>query len=158
MTARTGMAAALIALIALAGSAFAQDDMEARRKAAEAYVNSPAQQEVMKGVASPDVLAAQMRATAPGMSDEEVARASAIAAEELTPMLEEMRSATIEAVAETFTLQEIEAITAFYSTPEGMALATKTGPLMQSVFQRVGPQMQAAQQRIMQRLQQETGQ
>ena len=142
----------LLAALLLATPALAQDDMEAKLEAARAYVQSPAQQVIIEGIASPETVAAQLTASFPEMTPEQVELASRISAEELEPMLQQMEEAMIESVAEVFTLEEIEAITAFYETPEGLALATKTGSLMQASFSRIGPQMQAAQQRIAQRL------
>ena len=142
-----------IALCLLAVPALAQDADSAKLEAARAYVATDAQQTVIRQVASPEVIAAQLSAQFPQFTPEQVSQLSVIASEELGPMMKEMEEVMVQAVAETFTLKEIEAITAFYSTPEGLALANKTGPLMQAVFSQVGPQMQAAQQRIAQRTQ-----
>ena len=143
-----------IALCLAALPAAAQDSAEAKLEAARAYVATEAQQTVIRQVASPDVIASQLSAQFPQFTPEQVADLSKIASEELGPMMKEMENVMVESVAETFTLGEIEAITAFYESPEGLALARKTGPLMQSVFARIGPQMQAAQARIAQRTQQ----
>ena len=142
-----------LALCLVAVPAVAQDDMAAKMEAARAYVATEAQQTVIRQVASPEVIAAQLSAQFPNFTQDQVSQLSQIASEELGPMMKEMEQVMVESVAETFSLDEIEAITAFYETPEGLALANKTGPLMQAVFAKVGPQMQAAQQRIAQRTQ-----
>ena len=146
---RTLILAVLIGLNA--SVSFAQDEMEAKRQAAEAYVSSEAQQSIIAQVGSPEVIAAQMEAQFPQIPAEARTQLAEIASEEMAPMMDEMERVMIDAVAETFSLEEIEAITAFYETPAGLAMAQKTAPLMQSVFARIGPQMQAAQQRIAER-------
>lgn len=66
----------------------------------------------------------------------------------LRPKLE---AAMIRSAAETFSLDEIRALSAFYATPEGRAILLKMRPFIDGAMARVAPDLQAAQGVILQR-------
>lgn len=145
------LAAALLAA-ALALPALAQDDPEARRAAAQRYMQSEAQQRMIEQTLSPDALVAQIGAMTPGLDDAAIRQIAAVASEELAPLLPKLEAAMVDAAVETFTVAEIEALDAFYRTPEGIAIAAKMQPFMQRALGALGPDLQQAQMRIMQRV------
>lgn len=131
----------------------AQDD--ALRAAVERYINNPVQQRMMDDMFSPDAMVAQMRAVMPQITEEELQSVAAIAAEELAILRPDLETAMIEAAIAHFTLEEVEALDAFYSTPEGASVMVKMQPFMATAMGLVGPQMMAAQMRIGQRAMEE---
>jgi len=58
----------------------------------------------------------------------------------------------VAAAVDTFSLEEILALEAFYNTPEGASVMSKMQPFMANTFEMIGPQMQEAQMRIGQRV------
>lgn len=143
-------AAALALLSAM--PLYAQDD--ALRAAAERYVNNPVQQEMLDDLLSADVIVSQVRAMVPGVTEEQLLIVGEIGAEEMAVIRPELEAATIEAAIATFTLEEIEALEAFYATPLGASVLSKMQPFMESSMALAGPAMQAAQGRISARLMQ----
>lgn len=143
------IAALILALPAL--SASAQDSQEDLRAAAESYIESPAQQQVIDRLLSADNIVAQARASRPDLPDAVLEQLGTIASEELGAIRGDLENAMIEAAMETFTLAEIQALDAFYRTEEGSSVLLKTQDFMQSAMVRVGPRLQQAQQAIGQR-------
>ncbi|OSP56602.1 DUF2059 domain-containing protein [Pseudoruegeria sp. SK021] len=134
------------------GVAFAQgEDMAALRAAAESYISSPGQQAMIDRLLSPETVVEQVRSSSPDLPPELVVEIGTIASEELVTVREPLEDAMVEAAAETFTLDELQALDAFYRTPEGLGVLDKMQPFMAAAMSLVGPELQAAQQRIMQR-------
>ena len=134
-------------------SATAEAPGEELRAAAERYVEGEAVQTMMDQMLSPDVLTDAMRAQfGDQIDDDTMTQLADIAVEELGSIRPAMEQAMVDATAETFTLDEIEAQIAFYETPEGSSVLTKMQPLMASYYTAIGPDLQAAQQRIMERV------
>ena len=142
-------ACALIALT-IAWTALA-DDPASRRAAAETYVQSPGQQAAIEQMLSADQMLALMRAQIPEATDEQLQGIAKIAGEELGSLRAPMETAMIEAAVETLTLEEIEALDAFYRTPVGASVMSKMPVFMQTAMVRIAPEMQAAQMRILER-------
>jgi hypothetical protein len=136
--------------LATALPATAQDD--ALRAAVERYITNPVQQQMMDDMLSADAMVDQMRAFAPQLTEEQLQIVGRISAEELATLRPDLEAAMIEAAIATFTLPEIEALEAFYNTPEGASVMTKMQPFMAQAMGRVGPQMMAVQGRIGQRI------
>jgi hypothetical protein len=146
----------LLALVLVAGltlPAAAQDNPEALREAAVAYIGSPAQQSVIDRLLSADNIVAQARASRPDLPQSLIDELGIIASEELGSIRIDLEAAMIDAAAETFTLNEIQALDAFYRTDEGASVLLKTQDFMQAAMQRVGPKLQEAQQAIGRRAQ-----
>lgn len=142
-------------LLTFGTQAFAQDDLAARQAAAERYISSPSQQDMISAMFSPEAVLGQMQAGAGAMTPEQVQVAGKIVAEELDKVRPLIENALIKAVAETFSLQQIEAVDAFYRTPEGAAVLRKTQPMMGNFWNRVGPVLRESQKNTNERLKRE---
>jgi hypothetical protein len=110
------------------------------------------QQRMLDEMLSADAMVDQMRAVLPQATEEELQAIATIAAEELAALRPDLESAMIEASVATFTLEEIEALEAFYNTPEGASVMSKMQPFMAMSMGMIGPQMMEAQMRIGQRV------
>lgn len=135
-----------------ANIAFAADD--GLREAAERFAALPSQQKMMDDMLSVDAAMAQLRATLPGAREDEMRAMAEIVNDELQSLRPAMETAMIDAMVEIYTLEEIEAMTEFYSTPVGASVAEKTQPYMASFWARIGPEFTAMQGRLMSRMQQ----
>ncbi len=145
------LASTLFALTMMGVSAaHAQDD--ALREAVQRYVDSPVQQQMMDEMLSADAMIAQMRAMMPQLTEEQLEVVGRIGAEEMAALRPELEAAMVTAAVDTFSLEEILALEAFYNTPEGASVMTKMQPFMANTFAMIGPQMQEAQIRIGQRV------
>lgn len=142
--------------LSLAAPAGAQDD--ALREAVERYVANPIQQRMMDEMLSADAMIAQMRAMIPQLTEEQLSIVGRIGAEEMAALRPDLEAAMVTAAIETFTLEEVEALEAFYNTEEGASVMSKMQPFMATTMTLVGPQMQAAQARIGQRVMTELSQ
>ena len=148
------------AALALAMPAPAQDAAEEPSKevraAAERYVQSDAMQTMMDEMMSPDMLSDAMAAQFGDQIPADVMdQIVAIATEEIQAIEPAMEEAMIEATAETFTLEEIEAQIEFYQSQVGASILSKMQPFMATFYEAVTPDMQQAQSRMMQRLEEE---
>ena len=144
------LAVVMFATLTTAAPASAQDD--ALRAAVERYINNPVQQQMMDNLLSADAMVDQVRAVAPQLTEEQLRAVATISAEELSILRPDLEAAMIEAAIGTFTLPEIEALEAFYNTPEGASVMTKMQPYMAQVMGGIGPQLMEAQTRIGQRI------
>ena len=145
------LASTLFALTMMGVSAaHAQDD--ALREAVQRYVDSPVQQQMMDEMLSADAMIAQMRAMMPQLTEEQLEVVGRIGAEEMAALRPELEAAMVTAAVDTFSLEEILALEAFYNTPEGASVMTKMQPFMANTFAMIGPQMQEARIRIGQRV------
>ncbi len=145
----------LMSALLLAGPAVAQDDEAARITAAERYIASPSQQDMISAMFSPEAVLGQMQAGGGGMTPEQVEIASKIVSEEIGKVRPLIENALIKAVAETFSLEQIEAVDTFYRTPEGAAVLRKTQPMMGNFWNRVGPVIRQSQKNTNERLKRE---
>lgn len=140
---------ALTALAFLAGPGMAQD--AALMEAARSYVASPGEQAMITELLSPQAVVAQIQQASPGMPAEVAQIIGGIAAEELGAVRAPLETAMIQAAAQTFTLEEIKALDAFYRTPEGTSVQAKMQPFMAAAMTLATPDLMAAQKKIMDR-------
>ncbi len=140
--------ACVLALFGASGDA--QDD--ALRGAVQRYVDNPIQQRMMDEMLSADAMIAQMRAMMPQLTEEQLQLVGRIGAEEMAALRPDLEAAMVAAAVDTFSLEEILALEAFYNTPEGASVMSKMQPFMANTFEMIGPQMQEAQMRIGQRV------
>ncbi|GFE66008.1 DUF2059 domain-containing protein [Litoreibacter roseus] len=145
----TTLAAALLCATPL----FAQD--EERLEAARAYVESDVQQKLMTDMLSPEMIMAQMGPALQQVPTEQLEIITNIVSEEVNRIRPAMEQAMIQGAATTFSLEEIEALTAFYSSPLGASAMSKMTPFMQSTMGTLQPELQAMQSQVMQRVQAE---
>ena len=145
----------LSSLLAFATPVFAEGDDAARLAAAERYISSQSQQDMISSMFSPEAVLGQMQAGAGAMTPEQLRTAAKIVEEEIGKVRPLIENALIKAVAETFTLKQIEAVDAFYRTPEGAAVLRKTQPMMGNFFNRVGPVLRESQKNTNDRLKRE---
>jgi hypothetical protein len=145
------IASAALVAVALSVPAMADEVHDA----AEAFINNPVQQKLLDDMLSPEVAMAQLQAMAPQMPPEVAQRVLVIVVEEMNVFRPEMEAAMISAAAESFTIDEIQALNDFYSSPLGASAMGKMTPYMQSAMATMGPGMQEMQGRIMQRVQEE---
>jgi hypothetical protein len=124
-------------------------NMQARLDAARIYVEGPAMAEMFDQMFSGDALQAQMRMMVPTDVDQStLERMTTILSEELAAIRPEMTAAMVEAAADTFTLAELQAANAFYETPAGRGMASKTSAFQVEVMPALSPTMQKLQERI----------
>ena len=122
------------------------------RDAAQRYIESQGMQAMMDEMLAPDAMADALRAQFGEQVPEDVmSQIVVIATDELQDLRPAMEEAMIEAAAETFTLDEIEAQIEFYQSPEGASVIAKMQPFMGSFYEAIGPEFQAANERIMER-------
>jgi len=138
--------------LALVLTAPAVADEAAIRAAAESYVNSEAQQAAMDQMLSGDQILGMMRSQVPGATEEQLQTVSKIVEEELAAIRQKMEAAMIDSAVQTFTLEEIEALDAFYRSPVGSSVMQKMPQFMQASMGQLGPDMMQMQQRIQQRV------
>lgn len=133
----------------------AADDTADRMVAAERYVSAPAVQEMMTAMIAPDALLSRLQGDLGALAATERETASTIISEEIAEVRPMMENAMMKAIAETLTLAEIEAVDAFYRTPEGAAVLRKTQPMMANFSNRFGPIMRQMQRKASRRLKEE---
>jgi hypothetical protein len=138
--------------MSLACTVTVQAQNDTLRATVERFVGNPVQQQMMDDMLSADAMIAQMRAVMPQLTDAQLQLVGGIGAEEMATLRPALEAAMVSAAVETFTLEEILALEAFYNTPEGAAVMAKMQPYMASAMGRIGPEMQAAQMRITQRV------
>ena len=150
---RRAITAAAAALLMTSAFAAAQTP----EMAARAYVETPGVAAMLDLMMSADGLTETVRPAmlAQGLPPEIVDRILPIMADEMSAIGDELTEMMVIAVAEHFTVEEIEALTAFYSTPIGTSVLAKSQPMMTSFMARALPAQQAALQRAMRRVQEE---
>ncbi len=123
--------------------------------AAAAFINSPVQQKLMDDMLSPDMIMTQMQTVAAQLPEDKVEILVKIVTEELEDIRPKMEDAMIAGAAQSFTIDEINALTAFYNSPLGASAMSKMTPYMQQTMSALGPSMQEMQRNIMTRAQKE---
>lgn len=140
----------IMALLLSPNLVLAQDG--GRMAAEKQFVTSPGQQAMLDGILSKDVIISQLYAMAPAVPDDDKDVIATIVAQELDDFRPAMEAAVISALTKHFTLDEIKAMTDFYSTPEGASIGAKMQPYTIEVYQIMGPQLQRMQNNIIQKL------
>jgi hypothetical protein len=142
----------LIAALCLATASAAQDDP---RSAAETFVQSEGQQNLLDTMLSTEGVMAQMGLVAGQLPPEKMQAIAEIVADELDTIRPVMETAMIEGMSETFTLEEINALAEFYASDVGASAMSKMNPYMAETMQSLGPAFQEMQARLAQRVQEE---
>lgn len=128
-------------------------DEESRELAAR-YLGLPAIQEMNDQLYGGNALDS-MLSMQEGLPQEVRAAMSRILREEFAKLRPGLEAAMVETAAQTFTKEELEALIAFYETPEGASVARKTAPFSQRVFANFGEGMEEFQQTVVRRLMEE---
>ncbi len=123
--------------------------------AATAFIQSPVQQKLLDDMLSPEMVLTQMQAVSSQLPADKVDILVKIVTEELGTIRPEMETAMIAGAAQSFTIEEINALTEFYNSPVGASAMGKMTPYMQQTMGALGPSMQQMQGRIVQRVQTE---
>ncbi|MEP2640674.1 DUF2059 domain-containing protein [Roseobacter sp.] len=137
----------------LTTGAFAQNDD--RIAAATAYVNSQGQQALMGDMLSPQGVMAQMGLLGGNLTPDQQELIATIVSDELTTVRPAMERAMIDGMADTFSLDEINALAAFYSSEHGASAMRKMTPFMAQTMQSIGPVFQQMQANLARRIQEE---
>ncbi|MCR5858559.1 DUF2059 domain-containing protein [Mesorhizobium sp. J428] len=130
-------------MLSLVGSSAAQDEL---RNAAERYVKLDAVQDLLDFMLGPGFLEPLMGALAgdklkPDLKSQMVA----IGTEELAKIRPSVEAAMAEAAAEIFSVKEIEALIAFYSSEHGASVIRKMQPFNNAYLVRITPDLQRLQ-------------
>lgn len=145
---RTRLALSALALaLSLAAPVGAQD----MRALAQAYVDLPANQQMMADMLSPQSMAAQFAAGLPPgtpVSDAQLAEIGALMATTMADVQPLMRESMIETAATTFTEAELRALTDFYSSEVGSSILLKMQPFFQATMADIQPRIMQQTQAI----------
>lgn len=134
-------AAFAIALALTPASAFAQSTLELSQQ----YSALPAVQEMMAAMFSPEATAAQLAASLPPgveLNENQMTRLSTLMSEELIDFQPQLEALMIEAMAETFTAQELQAQIEWASSDVGRSVLVQTQPLMARITTQMAPELQ----------------
>jgi hypothetical protein len=153
--------ATAVALVLATAPALAQESTSppdaSRLDAAQTYVDSEALQTTLDELLSTDIFMAQLRASGMSLDPGETTTLAQIVDEEFSGVRPEIEGAMVTAAAETFTLEELDALNAFYGSEEGRSIAAKTAPFMQTFYDEITPTLSETQQRIAARAQETLG-
>lgn len=125
-------------LVVLAGTGAAQD-VEAL---ARAYVATPAVQEMMTEMASPEGFAATIERGLPAgvvLTAAQRAALGQVAAETMAGLRPELERTLVEASARHFTAAELQALIDFYGSGPGASAARKMQPFFQDALTELAP-------------------
>jgi hypothetical protein len=137
---------ALAAIVLAAAPAFAQD--ATRDDAARTYVGSIPMQSALDQLLSTDAYIAQVQAGGVQLDAEGVRTLTDIVDEEVTDVRPELEEALTAAAAETFTIEELDALNTFYASEAGKSVAAKMAPFMQGFYASVSPTLRETQEQI----------
>jgi hypothetical protein len=151
MTRRPALAAALAVLAAAATA------QEPARDAARGYVESEAMQTALDELLSTETFVAQLEAAGLRLAPDEIETLAGIVEEEFAAIRPDLEAAMTSAAADAFTLEELEALAAFYQSPEGVSIAAKMTPFMQGFYDQIGPTLERTQGEIAARAQDALG-
>jgi hypothetical protein len=137
---------AFAALVLAATPAFAQD--ASIEEAARTYVDSVAMQSTLDQLLSTDAFLAQVQAGGTQLDAEGTRTLTDIVDEEFTDVRPELEEALTAAAAETFTMEELDALNTFYQSEAGKSVAAKMAPFMQAFYESIGPTLRETQEQI----------
>jgi hypothetical protein len=126
---------------------FAQDTLELAKQ----YTNMPEVQNMITAMFSPKTMGEQVAlGLPPGVTltesqQTEIGQVMSAAMNDIRPRMEELM---ITSTAETFSVDELQALIDFYGSEHGANIMTKMQPLMTSVMGQLGPDMQALQANV----------
>lgn len=120
--------------------------------AAKAFIQSPVQQKLLDDMLSPEMLVTQMQAMAPNIPKEKMPQLVDIVSEELSALRDVLENGMAVGATSSFTVEEIEALTAFYNSPIGASAMGKMTPYMQAAMAAISPDLIAMQKRVAERV------
>ncbi len=109
------------------------------------YAALPAVQQMMAAMMSPEAATAQLEATLPPgleLSDEQLTQIGLIMSEELVDFQPRMEVLMIDAMIESFTNEEVQAMIDFYSSDVGASILLRTQPMFTSIMATMAPELQ----------------
>lgn len=113
---------------------------------AQQYAALPAVQEMMASMISPEATAGQLAATLPpgvNLNDDQMSRLAALLSEELVDFQPTLEALMINAMADTFTVDELQAQIEWASSDVGSAVIAQTQPLMARITNEMAPDLLA---------------
>ncbi|MEL6599925.1 MAG: hypothetical protein AAGK98_12230 [Pseudomonadota bacterium] len=141
----------LAAGVVCAVPALAQDDA---RAAAESYVNSPVQQQLISDLLSEEAVINQLRAMLPPDTPAEmIEEVSVIVADELNGTRDAMSAAMVTAAMQIYTVEELQALDTFSRSEVGSSALLKALPFQQAFVETIDPVLREMQTNIITRLQ-----
>lgn len=123
--------------------------------AAHSYVNTLAHQKLMDDILSPGALMAQMDPTGTLIPNDKKGPITTIISEEMIAIRPVMLESIAQGMAARFTLEEINALTEFSSSPIGASAMSKMATYVHETLISVRPQIQQMQLNVVQRIQAE---
>ncbi len=133
---------ALIALALLVGASTA--DAQSRKQLAREYVELPAMQSMMREMFSAENMYQQFSSGKPDhvkITKAQQRQIGEVMSKEMMKILPEFNRIMIKESARGFTKDELKAMIAFYSTPEGAAILSKTTSFMNRAMHSLQPSM-----------------
>lgn len=131
-----------IALALTPATVFAQSTLELSQQ----YANLPAVQEMMAAMFSPEASAAQIASTMPPgvtLSDDQMNRLGTLLSEELVDFQPRLEELMIAAMADTFTVEELQAQIDWASSDIGRSILVQTQPMFTAIMTQMAPELQA---------------
>ncbi len=129
----------------------ASEATEETRELAARYLSLPAIQKMNDDLYGGNVIDSMM-AMQDSLPEEIRKQLATILSEEFAKIRPGMEEAMIESAAATYSAEELQAMIAFYESPEGASVAVKTAPFTQKTFEIFGPQMEEFQKAVVTRL------
>ena len=118
------------------------------REAARGYVESEAMQTALDELLSTDTFVAQLEAAGLRLDPKQTETLAGIVEEEFADIRPDLEEAMTVAAADAFTMEELDALNAFYGSAEGRSIAAKMTPFMQSFYDEIGPTLLETQSEI----------
>lgn len=135
-----------LAFVLAATPVLAQD--ASRDDAARTYVESIAMQSALDQLLSTDAYISQVQAGGVQLDAEGARTLTDIVDEEFTDVRPELQEALTAAAAETFTIEELDALNTFYGSEAGKSVAAKMAPFMQDFYASIAPTLRDTQEQI----------
>ena len=136
-----------LAFVLAATPVLAQD--ASRDDAARTYVESIAMQSALdQQLLSTDAYISQVQAGGVQLDAEGARTLTDIVDEEFTDVRPGLQEALTAAAAETFTIEELDALNTFYGSEAGKSVAAKMAPFMQDFYASIAPTLRDTQEQI----------
>ncbi|MFS4437595.1 DUF2059 domain-containing protein [Paracoccaceae bacterium GXU_MW_L88] len=137
-----------ISLMTIVACAASGDTIEERREVAKRYVSLPSQQQMIDDMLGVDVMRSSLDMAIPpelGVSDSALDQAAQVIADRVQAKKPELLGVMVEAAAQNFTVEELEAVIDFYTSPVGDSVSRKMGAYMVDVNQLMTPMIMEVQ-------------
>ena len=146
------LAAAALLSVVVASSTLAGDDDTALKTAVESYIRHPVTQSVLDDMLSLDMtrshLVTHLQAQGTILRNDQIEVLTRIGQEELHRIRPQLDTLMINALIETYSLEEIQALNDFYETEAGESAMSKSGSFMQSFNAGFAPMFRQALERL----------